>query len=162
MRNHFLQGLSICYLMIITLHESMKTFISIYHGYSLTITFFFFSFFPDLYTKIKTKTRFDFSRLAESATSDIEKCPSSDSVTSSPFEAQVISHVIGLRENIRLLQNNICYSHLLADQSEIGTPLPQTRCPGETIKIRRQRKYVSYLILTCTNPHQTKRKLSVV
>ncbi|KAH9513677.1 hypothetical protein Btru_041787 [Bulinus truncatus] len=96
---------------------------------------------PDcvLEPKLKKK-RFDFSRLAESATtSDLEGCQSPEVVTPPSNQIQVISHVMGLEENIRLLRENYRLGQVLTAGSMVDTPLRHPMCPTEKM-IRRTRR----------------------
>ncbi|KAH9513678.1 hypothetical protein Btru_041789, partial [Bulinus truncatus] len=92
--------------------------------------------------KLKKKKRFDFSRLAESATtSDLEGCQSPEVVTPPSNQIQVISHVMGLEENIRLLRENYRLGQVLtAGSMVVDTPLRHPMCPTEKMKIRRTKR----------------------
>ncbi|KAI8776902.1 protein krueppel, partial [Biomphalaria glabrata] len=94
---------------------------------------------PDTVAETKPKKRrFDFSRLAESATSDLEGCQSPEVVTPPTNQIQIISHVMGLEENIRLLREN--YRQVMSAGALVDTPLRHPQCTGEKLKIRRPRR----------------------
>ncbi|XP_012941989.1 zinc finger protein 628 [Aplysia californica] len=94
---------------------------------------------PDL--RQTPKRRFDFSRLAESATSDLEASQSPDTPVSSSSQAQIFSHVMGPLENFRVLQENFRISQAIANGGKLGSSFSRNLLSGaDKTKIRRPRR----------------------